>query len=199
MANYPGRGTHRILLHFSTQNQLQGSKEDVHFVSTFRARQGENAAISGYPIFTGLNVGSEGITFRCRIINVSNEQDEALLSILESDVFKVGLQLTSIFQPAIAPFSAMALGLTEMIAAHNRNISVQDFGLGLDFSSIPMFGRLAEGAYLAVQIPESLQPAWNWDEWVYLPAQGQVVKRSNYGEILPYNYLIFSISRYEGS
>ena len=61
-----------------------------------------------------------------------------------------------------------------------------------------MGGRLAEGAYLAVQVPESLQPIWNWDEWVYHPTLGQVVKRSDQQQPIPYNYLVFSLSRYEG-
>jgi hypothetical protein len=75
---------------------------------------------------------------------------------------------------------------------------VQDFDLGLDFGANPMGGRLAEGAYLAVQVPESLQPIWNWDEWVYHPTLGQVVKRSDQQQPIPYNYLVFSLSRYEG-
>ena len=76
--------------------------------------------------------------------------------------------------------------------------TVQDFDLGLDFSTIPMRGRLAEGAYLAVQIPESFQTVWDWAEWVYLPAKGLVVKRDDHQELIPYNYLVFGISRYEG-
>ena len=49
----------------------------------------------------------------------------------------------------------MALGLAKTIGKRHRNVPVQDFDLGLDFSTIPLGARLAEGAYLAVQIPES--------------------------------------------
>jgi hypothetical protein len=41
--------------------------------------------------------------------------------------------------------------------SRNRNVPVQDFYLGLDFSAIPMRARLAQGSYLAVQISEALQ------------------------------------------
>src|SRR6266571_1709470 len=173
VAAYPGGGTHRV-------------------------QQGEHAGISGYPIFTGLNAGHEGMTLKCRTINVSNDEDEAFLSFLESDVFKAGLQLVTTAQPVIAPFSEMALGIAKTIAAHHRNVSVQDFDLGLNFGSIPLSGRLAEGAYLAVQIPESFQSIWDWDEWVYLPARGAVVSRDDHQALIPYNYLVFGISRYEG-
>ncbi len=198
VAAYPGSGMHRVLLHFFVQNQVPGKAEQVHFNSTYRVYEGEHAGIQGYPIFTGLNVGHEGVTLRCRTINVSNDEDEAFLSFLESDVFKAGLHLATAAQPVIAPFSEMALGLAKTIAARHRNVSVQDFDLGLDFSTIPMRGRLAEGAYLAVQIPESFQAVWDWDEWVYLPAKGLVVKRDDHQELIPYNYLVFGISRYEG-
>lgn len=197
VAEYPGRGTHRVLLHFFAQNQVSEKKEDLHFNATYRVRQGEHAALRGYPIFVGMNVGNEGIRLRCRTINVKNDQDEAILNILESDTFKNGLQLITTVQPAITPLSELALGLAKTIATRHRNISVQDFDLGLDFSNIPMRAHLAEGSYLAVQMPESLQPVWDWDKWVYRPASGLVVKRDNYQHIMPYNYLVFSISRYE--
>ena len=33
----------------------------------------------------------EGVVFRCLTVNVKNEDDEALLGFLESDIFKAGL------------------------------------------------------------------------------------------------------------
>jgi hypothetical protein len=198
VCSYPGGGMHRVLLHFFAQNQLPHSKEDVHFNATYRVREGEHAGINGYPIFIGLNVGDEGLSFRCRTINVTNDQDEEFLNILESPVFKGGLHLITTAQPAIAPLASIAYGLAQNIAKRNRNVSVQDFDLGLDFSTIAMNGRLAEGSYLAVQIPENQQVRWNWQDWVFDPGMGQVVKRSDYQQLIPYNYLVFSISRYEG-
>ncbi len=61
-----------------------------------------------------------------------------------------------------------------------------------------MNGRLAEGSYLAVQIPENQQVRWNWQDWIYHPGIDQVVQRTDPQQFIPYNYLIFSISRYDG-
>jgi len=198
-ASYPGSGMHRVLLHVSAQNQARGKAEDVHFNTTYRIWDGDQAGVQGYPLFVGLCVGGEGLSLKCRTINVSNDQDEAFLDFLESDTFKAGLKLATTAQPVIAPFSEMALGLAKMVAKRHRNVAVQDFDLGLDFGADPMGGRLAEGAYLAVQIPESLRPIWNWDEWAYHPNLAQVVKRADHQQTIPYNYLVFSVSRYEGS
>jgi hypothetical protein len=198
VASYPGGGTHCVLLHFNAQNQVPNKIEQVHFQATYRVREGERAGVQGYPIFVGLKVGNEGLIFRCRTINVKNERDEAFLGFLASDTFKSGLKLMATAQPAITPFSEMALALTREIAKRHRNVSVQDFDLGLDFGTNPMGARLAEGSYLAVQIPESLQPMWNWNEWLYQPAIGQIIKCTD-GTMLPYNYLVFTISLYDGA
>src|SRR6266705_848095 len=136
VASYPGGGMHRVLLHFFSQNQLPHNKEDLHFNATYRVREGEHAGIHGYPIFIGLNVGYEGLSFRCHTINYSNGQDEAFLYFLQTDVFKAGLKLVNTAQPVIAPFSELALLIAKTIAKRNNKISVQDFDLGLDFSTI---------------------------------------------------------------
>jgi hypothetical protein len=197
VAAYPGGGMHRVLFDFAAQNRLPNEVEDLHFNATFRVRDGEHAAVLGYPIFVGLNVGNAGVALKCFTVNVQNEADEALLRLLEGDVFRNGLKLAATVQPAIAPLSGMAVALTKTLAGRHRNVPVQDFQLGLDFSNIPTGARLAEGAYFAVQIPESLQVAWNWSDWVFLPSSGQVVNRANPLELIPYNYLVFSISRHE--
>lgn len=199
VASYPGIGTHRILFDFYAQNQVAGGVEHLHFNATYRARDGEHVAVINYPLFIGLNVGSDGLSFRCFTVNVQNESDEAFLGFLESDVFRAGLKLASVAQPAIAPLSGMAVGLTRAIATRNRNVPVQDFYMGLDFSNVPTGARLAEGAYLAVQIPETLLAAWCWDDWVYGPRHGQVVSRADPGRVLPYNYIVFGVSRHEGT
>lgn len=198
VADYPGGSTHRVLFDFYAQNQVPGNVEHLHFNATYRVREGEQAAILAYPIFVGLNVGTEGVAFKCFTVNVKNDADEAFLGFLESDVFKAGLRLATTVQPAVAPFSAMAFGLTKTIAARNRNVPVQDFYMGLDFSPIPTRARLAEGSYLAVQIPETMHTVWDWGEWVYNPGNGRVVNKEDPTQLIPYNYLVFSISRYEG-
>src|SRR5437868_1175237 len=179
VASYPGGGMHRVLLHFFAQNQVPGKTENLHFNATYRVREGDHAGVQGYPIFVGLHLGSEGLNFKCRTINVRNDQDEAFLDFLESDVFGAGLKLATTAQPVIAPFSELALGIAKTMAKRNRNVSVQDFDLGLDFSTISMNGRLAEGSYLAVQIPENQQVRWNWQDWIYHPGIDQVVQRTD--------------------
>ena len=196
VANYPGMGTHQILFDFYGQNQIADETEHAHFNCTYRAKEGERAAILGYPIFVGLHVGDDGVAFKCHTVNVKNDQDESFLGFLESDVFRRGLQLAKAAQPAIALFSETAIGLTKAIASRNRNISVQDFYLGLDFGNTPLAARLAEGSYVAVQIPESLATVWDWAEWIYRPSVGNVVSRADPSKLIPYNYIAFNVSRH---
>jgi hypothetical protein len=198
VADYPGSGTHRILFDFYAQNQVSSGIEHLHFNATYRVRENEEAAIIGYPIFVGLNVGIEGVVFRCLTVNVKNEDDEARLGFLESDVFKSGLMLATTAQPAIAPLSPMAVALTKSIARRHKNVPVQEFYIGLDFTKMPFRARLNEASYIAVQIPEAFERVWDWDEWVYHPKSGQVVSRDDEAKLIPYNYLVFSVSRYVG-
>jgi hypothetical protein len=39
-----------------------------------------------------------------------------------------------------------------------------------------MGARLAEGVYIAVQIPETLTRVWDWSDWIYDTSTGQIVK-----------------------
>ena len=197
IADYPGGGMHTVLLDFYAQNQVSTGVEHLHFNAQFKGMEGEGVAVLGYPIFIGLNVGSDGVVFKCFTVNVANDDDEALLSFLDSDVFKTGLRLAKVAQPAIAPFSEMACALTRSVAKRNRNVPVQNLYLGLDFSGLPLRAALASGSDVAVQIPESLTSVWDWSDWVYLPNSGQLVRRSAPDELLPQNYLVFSVSRVE--
>lgn len=199
VAAYPGGGTHRILFDFHARNQVASLSEDLHFNATYRVKDGERAAIIGIPIFVGLSVGAEGVAFKCFTVNVKNDQDEAFLSFLESDAFRSGLKLVNTLQPAIAPLSQMAFALTKSIASHNRNVPVQDFYMGLDFGNDVTGARLAEGAYLAVQIPEMLHTVWDWSDWGFNSNNGQIVSKTDPTQLIPYNYIIFGVSRYDGT
>jgi len=198
VANYPGRGMHRILFDFAARNQTDQGPEQLHFNATYRVAEGEQAAVLGRPIFVGLQVGSEGLFLQCATVNVLNEDDEALLRFLDSDAFKGGLQLLTTAQPALAPFAALAVGLTETVAARTRNVAVQAVDLGLDFSHIAPRPRLAEGSYIAVQIPETVRTVWRWKEWGYDPVNGHMVNIQQPDLLIPYNYIVVSVSRYEG-
>lgn len=203
-ASYPGGGTHHVLFDFYAQNQVRGPEgeaqqdavEHLHFNAQYRTRDGEHAAVLGYPIFLGLVVGKNGLSFRCYTVNIKNEEDEALLGFLDSDVFRAGLQLASTTLPAIAQLSTMAQNLTRAMAKRHRNVPVQEFQLGLDFNDSPLGARLAEGSYIAVQIPESVETVWRWDEWVYDSRSGRIVDRETRTQLIPYNYIAFNVSRY---
>jgi hypothetical protein len=132
-------------------------------------------------------------------VNVHNETDEAFLSFLETDAFKAGLTLATSLQPALIPLSAMAMGLTKVIASRHRNVAVQAVEVGLDFRRQPMGARLAEGSYIAVQLPESLGAVWRWQDWVYDPLNGRIVGDNDQSQLLPYNYFVVSVSRFEES
>ncbi|MCE9562124.1 MAG: hypothetical protein K8U57_08720 [Planctomycetes bacterium] len=198
IAEYPGGGTHHVLFDFYAQTQIAGNLEHLHFNATFRGREGEHAALVGYPLFVGLEAGPEGVAFKCFTVNVKNDQDESLLGFLDSDVFKAGLRLVTTAQPALAPLSMMASGLARGLAQRNRNVAVQDFYMGLDFSNISTRARLAEGSYLAVQIPEADQTSWDWGLWKYNPISGAVVSASDPKQPLRFNYVVFGVSKMDG-
>jgi hypothetical protein len=195
-ADYPGRGIHRIWLAFAARNQTSQGPEQLHFNATCRVADGEQVAVLGRPIFTGLRIGTEGIFLQLATVNVTNEGDETLLRFLDGDAFKGGLKLLTTAQPAIAPLSALAVGLTEAIANRSRNITVQAVDLGLDFSKITSRPRLAEGTYFAVQIPEDPHAAWHWDDWGYDMANGRLVNTAQADLSIPHNYVAVSVSRY---
>jgi hypothetical protein len=197
VADYPGGSTHTILFDFYARNQTADKiQEPLHFNSLFRAKEGQEAAVIGYPVFIGLNVGGDGLSFRCLTINVKNDADENLLNFLESDVFKAGMRLSGTVQPVIAPFSEMVVGLTKAVARRNRNVPVQEFYMGLDFSSVATRARLSEGSYIAVQIPDTLHRIWDWTEWVYNVPTGQIVAARDNSTLIPFNYIVFGVSRY---
>lgn len=196
VAGYPGGGIHHILFDFYAQNQVPGQVEHVHFNQMFRAREGESVGVLGYPVFLGLNVSNTGVAFKCFTVNVKNDDDEAFLAFLDGDVFKAGLQLASTAQPAIAPLAGIAIGITKGIAARNRNKAVQDFFMGLDFTQVATRARLREGSFVAVQIPEESAVIWDWAEWIFNRRNGRIVKRQDRNQMIPFNYIIFSVSRH---
>jgi hypothetical protein len=193
-AGYPGGGEHKILFDFHAQNQRPRSVESLHFCVALRARNGQFAGVRGQPIFVGLRVGNEGLSFRCFTVNVANADDEKLLGFLDSDAFSGGLKLVSSFQPTVALFSETALALTRHLAGRHRNVPVQDFYLGLDFSRQPARAALAEGTYVALQMPANLEQPWNWGDWLFLTG-GQIVRRANQAAPPPYNYVLFTVTR----
>ena len=195
VADYPGRGIHRILFNFYAQNRTDGGEEDVNFNATYRTLEGESAAVLNYPIFIGLAPPNNGLVIRCFTVNVKNDNDESFLDLLESDTFKAGLKLAMTAQPAIVPLSDLAIGMTKAIAARHRNVPVQDVYLGLNFGSTATGARLALGSYVAVQMPGSFRRSWRWSDYSYDAHSGQILNPNS--EVLPLNYFVIGVDRSE--
>jgi hypothetical protein len=192
VADYPGSGTHRVLFNFYVQNRTATGAEDVNFNATYRVREGDGAAVLNYPIFVGLCPPETGLVIRCFTVNVQNDNDEGFLDLLESDTFRIGLHLVETAQPALAPLSSFAVGMTKAIAKRNRNVAVQDVQLGLDFGATSTGARLAAGSYVAVQMPSAFLRSWRWSDWSYDTSSGQILDASD--GLLPLNYFVLGVS-----
>lgn len=196
VASYPGGGSHHVLFEFTSAHHTARGMQQVRFNTTCIVREGEDAAIVGYPIFVGLGVGQEGIVISGRTVNVKNDDDLGILSLINSDVFKTGLKLASTFQPALAPIGQLVFALTESMGKAARNAVVQNFAIGLDFGNTAMGARLREGTYLATQVPPPLDVAWDWEEWTLDRHNSKIVRRDDRTAVFPYNYIAISVSRY---
>jgi hypothetical protein len=197
IAEYPGRGRRQVLFDFSAQNHLPTGTEDAHFNMTFRADDNSFVGVVNYPVFVGLHVGNQNAMFRCYTVNVQNDQDEALLAALDSEVFKKGLKLAEVAQPALAPLAELSVGITKVVASRHRNVPVQNIQMGLDFGGARLGARLAQGDYIAVQVPYEVLRAWDWADYKLNPRVGEIVH--NDGSPIPYNYFAFGVSAYDGS
>ena len=199
VARYPGRGKRTILFDFYGRNHVGDAAEDLHFNTKYDLINNDHAGVLNMPIFVGINAGSDGVSFECTTVNVANHDDEAFLNFLESDEFKAGLQLATTVQPAIGAFSATALGITKNIAKRHRNVAVQKFALGLDFSVQTAAGaRLREGTYVAAQVPQSDVHIWSWDKWAWDVPTGQIVPAQGEPERFPLNAVLINIRRSGG-
>jgi hypothetical protein len=192
--DYPGRGMHNILCSFAARNEVASGAEQVTFSQAYSVQEGESAGVAGYPIFIGLNVGQSGVAFECSTLNVSNDADEAILTALGSSTFHAGLNLLTTAQPVVKPFTELTLGVLKAVAARNRKVYVQRFYLGLDFDQAALGIRLTEGNYIAVQAPSD--DTLKWNDWGYDPETGAIVNRGNGPRSIPYNYVVFSVSRH---
>lgn len=196
VVDYPGGGTHVVLFDFAARHYTTTSEvEHLHYNVVVRVMEGQRAGLLNIPIFIGLNPGNEGVALRGYTVNVKNEQDEELMRLLDSGVVRNGLHLLQAAQPALAPLSQMAYTITKTLAVHNRNVPVQSFELGLDFAKGPYGAVLRTGAYVAVQVPPELEYAWDWETWVYDPRRGDIVNRRDTSCGLPYNHIVFTVSR----
>jgi hypothetical protein len=191
---YPGSGVHEVMINFTAENHVGQTVEPVSFHQTYRAPQGHMAGVVGYPVFLALHLGNAGAAFQCFTVNVKSEGDQEIIKLLKSTPFQSGLSLLDTAQPALKPFTELGLGLAEMFANRNTGAKVQEFYLGLDFKPMATGVALREGSYIAVQVPKV--PTINWDEWVFSMVSGAIVSKTNDQETIPYNYLVFRVTRH---
>jgi hypothetical protein len=196
-----GDNMHTILFSFEARNQvvLRSKHVDEHvaFNQIYRAKSRQSVATTGHPVFIGINVGKNGINFHCKTMNVSNSDDQKLVDAISSPAMKLGLNLLTTAQPALAPFVGLAIGLFKSLA--NKNEVVHEFTLGLDFQVGATGARIAEGTYVIAQV--SNPDEWNWHDWSYDAESGIVVKTNLAQGEKPYtlrhNSLMFRVSRYQ--
>lgn len=191
--NYPGKGIHKVLLKFNAKNQFTTQDEDVNFNQTFSIQEGQRAPISGYPIFIGLNTGTELVQFNVDIINVLNENDEKFLNVINSGVVTNGLKLIGTVNPVVPIITEYAKGITEMIASRNKNRSINAPKMGLYFGNSAGRMKLAKGMYIAVQTSKPNE--FDWSKWVYNRNFGTIQTSDGSQTELPFNYFAFSVSQ----
>jgi len=194
--DYPGRGRHNIVCEFSGSNQVAGEIEPLQFVLRFQADDKDGASIIGVPLFLGLTVGADGISFEGRTINVSSDKDEALLATLGSPSFKSGLALLTTAQPALKPFSHLAEAAVKNVLKRSANKQIHSFNLGLDFSNNVTSARLRLGSYVVVQTGAG--QTWDWAalEW---DMDAQSLRFKDGTRTVDFNYMVFGVSRYVGT
>jgi len=187
---YPGLGLHTVLFDFTGRDQAGGESQDLRFASVLKANDADNAAVNGSPIFTGLTVPPDGLSFQARTITIRSAGDETILNVLQSATFKDGLKLLGHIQPALPQLVGLAGGITENLVKRRWNRQVQSFDLGLDFSRSRTSARLRRGSYVAVQVPDV--SLWNWANWAFDPGSMNVVDAN--GTVAPYNTILFAIT-----
>jgi hypothetical protein len=190
--SYPGRGRHNILCEFAGKNQIQGDPEELRFALSTRANDKGSAAVAGAPIFLGVSVGKNGISFEGKTVNVSSDEDDALLGALDSDAVKGGLSLLTSAQPALKPFVSLTTSVVKAVASRSKNKQIFSFQLGLDFGNGSTSARLRLGSYVVIQADV---PSWDWSSYEWSSSLRAIVNKQTQ-ETIPYNYLVFGVTQF---
>ncbi|WP_446325857.1 hypothetical protein ACRHQ6_27300 [Burkholderia pseudomallei] len=192
--SYPGSGEHNILCEFAGKNQVEGEVEELRFAVRTKVRDNASASISGHPIFLGVTVGPNGISFEGRAINVANSLDETVLSALDSAAFKSGLSLIATAQPALKPFAGLAASVVKATLDRKKNVQVHTFNLGLDFGGNASSVRLRVGSYVVVQTDDS---HWDWNAWHWNRNTLSLQAKDEQGAAPQANYMVFGVTKFE--
>ncbi|MER9964982.1 hypothetical protein NKJ72_29490 [Mesorhizobium sp. M0045] len=193
--NYPGTGRHEILCEFTGKNQAGSKSEEMRFALKTSATDRSAAPLMSLPIFVGVNVGKDGLSFEGRTINIRSGGMDMLVEALDNSAFKEGLGLLTTAQPALVPFVQLAKGVVSTIEKQGENKQVLQFSLGLDFSSTATSAKLGLGSYVVVQTNDV---DWNWDDFVLNRQSNAIVPKLNGSGPIELNYLIFGVTRAGG-
>lgn len=192
VAKYPGFGTHSILCEFSGKNQVAGESEELSFAMRFQSLDDTGPAISGAPIFMGLTVGADGISFKGKTVNVKNSGDDLVMAVFETPAFKNGLTLLNTAQPALKPLTSLASATVSAIAKRSSNVQIHTYELGLDFDGSATSARLRYGSYIIVQTDDGSH--WDWTDYEW-SADGMALHPAGEPDKTPYfNYMVFAVS-----
>lgn len=191
--SYPGLGTHNILCEFAGKNQIAGEAEEMRFAVRTAAKDGQGASISGHPIFMGVTVGNDGISFEGRTINVGSDIDNTVLATLDSPAFKSGLSLIATAQPALKPFAGLAASVVKATLERKKNCQVHNFNLGLDFSANVTSARLQIGSYIVVQTDGG---TWNWGSYFWNRDSMTLAPKMSNTNMPHVNYMVFGVSEF---
>lgn len=191
VAEYPGSGKHLILCEFTGKNQVSQEAEEMHFALRFNANNRTTASLNGVPIFMGVTVGKNGISFEGRSINVESKGDETVLETLGTPAFQNGLGLLLSAQPALKPFTSLATAVVKTIAGKSKNVQVHNFQLGLDFEASNSSVKLQYGSYVVVQCDDTAN--WNWDDYEWNRDTNAIEMKGGKTGPFPYNYMVFGV------
>ena len=192
ISKYPGFGKHSVLCEFSGKNQVPGEAEELSFALRFDARDNSGPAIAGAPIFMGLTVAADGISFKGKTVNVRNSGDDMVMAILDTPAFKSGLTLLNTAQPALKPLTSLATATVSAIAKRNENAQIHTFELGLDFDGSATSARLRYGSYIVVQTDEGSN--WDWSDYEWNANGMALHPAGNPNETPDFNYMVFAVS-----
>lgn len=193
--DYPGKNVvHEVLFEFQADNQAEGTSERVSYSLMMDIEEGERASVKSWPIFLGLNVGTEGVKFWTSVTNISNPEEKRLHNLLTSEVGTNGITLLETAQPVIKPFTSLITGISKIIATKNDNVRVHNIKMGLDFSQAVDSLKLREGTITAVQVPTKLIDGWSWSNWCYDTEKAMIVSKDEKKDV-PYNYVSIGIKK----
>lgn len=193
---YPGGGEHNILCEFTGKNQVPGDTEDLRYTLRFRAADRASPSLSGVPVFMGITVAADGISFSGRTVNVDSSSDETLLAIMDTPTFRAGLGLLTAAQPVLKPFAGLAGAAVQSVLSRSKNKQVHTFDLGLDFGGGATSARLRLGTYVLIQCNDAA--GWNWEEY-HWNRDAMALQHKLTGKHPEFNYMAFGVTPYHGS